>query len=112
MKYLITESQFELLSEDIHVQMLKRRVTYENMEKYIHKAEIEFPMLCDDFNDEFEYADNVISSAVNSFFTVDEDDFFSNKYDEYHDVIFNICKDWFGDYLLEIYTSTCTEEEY
>ena len=112
MKYIITESQFALLSEDIHTQMLKRRVTYENMEKYIQNAEMEFPMLCDDFNDEFEFADNVISSAVNSFFTVDEDDFFSNKYDEYHDVIFNICKDWFGDYLLEIYTSTCTEEEY
>ena len=111
MKYILTESQFALLSEDIDMQRLKRRMTYDSMVKFIHKAEIDFPTLCDDFSDEFEYADNVIGRAVDDFLTVDEDVFMAERYDELYDVVYDTCKDWFGDYLLEIYMSTCTEED-
>jgi hypothetical protein len=111
MKYILTESQFALLFEDITMQRLKRRMTYENMEKFITNAEIDFPTLCDDFGDEFEYADNVISQAVYNFLTADEDVFMSERYDELHDIVSNTCKDWFGDYLIEIYVSTCQEED-
>jgi len=111
MKYILTESQFALLSEDIEMQRLKRRVTYENMEKFINKAEIDFPTLCDDFVDEFEYADNVISRAVDDFLTEDEDVFTSERYDELYDIVHEICKDWFGDYLIEIFMNTCPEED-
>jgi len=111
MKYILTESQFALLSEDITMQRLKRRLTYENMEKFITNAEIEFPMLCDDFSDEFEYADNVISVAVENFFANDEDSYLADRQDELQDIVFDIVKDLFGDYLLEIYVSTCHEED-
>lgn len=111
MKYIITESQYKLLFEDIKMQRLKRRLTYENMEKFIFEAEIDFPTLCDDFGDEFEYADNVISRAVDNFLLSDENSSLSNDHDELYDIIYDTTKDWYGDYLLEIYTSTCLEED-
>jgi hypothetical protein len=111
MKYILTESQFALLSEDINLQRLKRRVTYDTMEKYINEAEVEFPQLCDDFSDEFEFADNVVSRAVDNF--LDGDVFFSDLElnDEINDMVYNVTRDWFGDYLLEVYVSTCHEED-
>jgi len=65
MKYIITESQYNLLVEN-YLSWLKRRVNPESMKKYITTAEINFPTLCDDFGDEFEYADNVIRWAVDN----------------------------------------------
>jgi hypothetical protein len=111
MKYILTESQFALLSEDINLQRLKRRVTYDTMEKYINEAEVEFPQLCDDFSDEFEFADNVVSRAVDNF--LDGDVFFSDLElnDEINDMVYNVTRDWFGDYLLEVYVNTCHEED-
>lgn len=111
MKYIITESQFALLSEDINLQRLKRRVTYEVMQKYVNEAELDFPTLCDDFGDEFEFADNVVSRAVDNFLTGDS--FFADLEldDEINDMVYNVTRDWFGDYLLEIYVNTCHEEE-
>lgn len=111
MKYILTESQFALLSEDINLQRLKRRVTYEAMQKYVNEAELDFPTLCDDFSDEFEFADNVISRAVDNFLTGDV--FFADLElnDEINDMVYNVTRDWFGDYLLEIYVNTCPEED-
>jgi hypothetical protein len=43
---------------------VKRRVNQEFMEHYIWNSEQNYPMLCDDFGDEFDYADNVIEGAV------------------------------------------------
>lgn len=111
MKYILTESQFALLSEDINLQRLKRRVTYDVMQKYVNEAELDFPTLCDDFGDEFEFADNVVSRAVDNFLTSDV--FFADLEldDEINDMVYNVTRDWFGDYLLEIYVNTCHEEE-
>ena len=92
MKYILTESQFALLSEDIDMQRLKRRMTYDSMVKFINKAEIDFPTLCDDFSDEFEYADNVIGRAVDDFLTVDEDVFMAERYDELYDWYYGLIK--------------------
>lgn len=111
MKYIITESQYNLLVEN-YLSWLKRRVNPESMKKYITTAEINFPTLCDDFGDEFEYADNVIRWAVDDFLTSNEDSYLDEMYDEIHDLIVDWCKGWFGEYLFEIYRNTCPEEEY
>jgi len=110
MKYIITESQFELLNEGIPLG-LKRRLSYEIMEKHIWDAELDFPTLCDDFGDEFEYADNVITRAVDDFFFADEVfmDSLGEDYDDLHDFVHDWAKDRFGDYLLEIYQTTCAD---
>jgi hypothetical protein len=46
---------------------IRRRSNPETLEKYITMGEMEFPTLCDDFGDEFEYADNVVEQAIKKF---------------------------------------------
>lgn len=99
------------INESIVLDWVKRRANKESMRNYITDAEIEFPTLCDDFGDEFQYADNVIMYGVNYFLTTHDEMFEDENYDEYYDILFNLCKDWFGEYLLEIYRNTCPEED-
>ena len=111
MKYIISESQLKLLTEDYKIR-LRRRLTKDNLKSYIQNGELDFPTLCDDFNDEFDYADNVIRVAIDDFLTEDEEflDSLSDDYDDVHSHVTDIVKDWYGEYLLEIYRMTCTEE--
>lgn len=110
MKYIITESQYLYLFENYKTR-LKRRFTEDNLKPFIRNAELDFPMLCDDFGDEYEFADKVISSALDDFLMVDEDflNSIGEDYDELHSYLTVFVKDWFGEYLLEIYRMTCFE---
>ena len=80
MKYVITESQIKFLTENDSMFWVKRRVSQEFMEHYIWNSEQNYPMLCDDFGDEFDYADNVIEGAVNNFLTIQEETFLDDRY--------------------------------
>jgi hypothetical protein len=42
--------------------------------------------------------------------TIDEDMFLEDKFDEVNEIITDMCKQWFGEYLFDIYRTTCTEE--
>jgi hypothetical protein len=111
MKYIITESQHKFLIEQETPNWFKRRYNAENMEKYIDKSEEFYPTLCDDFGDEFDYADNVIMHAVREFMTTDEDIFEDERYDEWEERLVEMCKDKFGERLFEIYRTTCQEDD-
>jgi hypothetical protein len=109
MKYVITESQYKLLFEDVFLT-IKRRFSYEKMREHILTAELDFPTLCDDFGDEFEYAENLITRAVDNFFAEDFlTDNLGNDFDVIYDFVFNETKDWFGEYCLNTYRETCQE---
>jgi hypothetical protein len=109
-RYIITESQYKLLTESREMNWFKRRANKESMKQYITNAEINFPTLCDDFGNEFDYADNVIKWAIDEFMTINEDMFLDDKFDEFNEILVDMCKEWFGEYLFEIYRNTCTEE--
>jgi len=110
MRYIVTKSQLNFLTESDSMNWVKRRANKESMKKYITNAEINFPTLCDDFNDEFEFADGIINYAVDEFMTIDEDMFLDDKFDEVNEIIVDMCKQWFGEYLFDIYRTTCSEE--
>ncbi len=111
MKYIITERQHRFLIEQEIPNWFKRRFNAESMEEYITKAEINHPMLCDDFNDGFEYADNIITDAVRDFMTTDEDIFDDERYDEWEERLIEMCKEKFGERLFEVYRTTCQEDD-
>jgi hypothetical protein len=111
MKYIITERQHKFLIEQEIPNWFKRRFNAANMEKHITNGEINYPTLCDDFGDEFEYADNVIRYAVNEFMTIDEDIFEDERYDEWEEMLIEMCKEKFGERLFEAYRTTCQDEE-
>jgi len=41
--------------------------------------------------------------------SIQEETFLDDRYDEIHDILIEKCKDWFGEYLFEIYRMTCEE---
>ena len=91
---------------------IRRRVNRESLEKYITDAEINFPTLCYDFNDEYEYAANIIGRAIDDFLLGEEDSFGydDENYDEIFEVVKSMCLDWFSDRLLNAYRQTCSEK--
>jgi hypothetical protein len=104
------KSKLDFITESDSINWIKRRANKESMKEYITDGEINYPTLCDDFGDEFEFADNVINYAVDKFMTIDEDMFLDDKFDEVNEIITGMCKEWFGEYLLDIYRTTCSEE--
>jgi hypothetical protein len=90
---------------------IKRRANEETLKKYITMGEIEYPTLCQDFYDEFEYADRVIDYALDQFLyeindNIDNEDYYSDVMD----YLRNLCQSIFGQYLIDIYETTCSEE--
>ena len=89
---------------------VKRRANKETLKDYITLGELNYPTLCDDFDDEYEYSDHVIDYALDEFlseYTIDieEEDYYSDVMDYFR----SLCRDIFGEYLYEIYLTTCEE---
>jgi hypothetical protein len=102
-----TEGEMEEQISPEQIMYYKRRgVVYSNILSFIEAAKGDFDM-CQDFGDEFEYADNVITSALDSFFIETEQELHSDFYFEVHD----LCKDWFGDDLITEYMEECGGQE-
>ena len=74
---------------------MKRRLS--ELEKLIEK-EIE-ENSSDDFGDEFEYADNIISWSVDKFLELPENE----NYDDYYDEIVDYLKDNYGEMIMSNY---------
>lgn len=108
MKYLISESQYILILEENLPVWIRRRLSgKESFSDFIDQAQDIYN--CEDFSDEFEYADNVISAAVDDFLTTNEDtlESYDENYDELHDTVTEIVKEWYGEYLFnEFYNCT------
>jgi hypothetical protein len=102
-----TEGEMEEQISPEQIMYYKRRgIVYSNILSFIEAAKGDFDM-CQDFGDEFEYADNVITSALDSFFIETEQELHSDFYFEVHD----LCKDWFGDDLITEYMEECGGQE-
>jgi hypothetical protein len=99
-------------NESIVSSTIKRRANRRTLEKYITDGEINYPMLCDDFEDGYEYADAVIDYAIDELLSELDDDIYERDYySDVMDYLRNFCRNEFGQYLIDIYERTCTEEE-
>jgi hypothetical protein len=104
----------KILKEETKVSnSIKRRANRQTLEKYITDGEINYPTLCDDFEDGYEYADAVIDYAIDKFLG-EFDEYIDDEEDYYSDImdyLRNACRDEFGQYLIDIYKMTCIEED-
>jgi hypothetical protein len=109
MKYIITESQLNMIQENSIPMWMRRRLNTGELNNYLQKAiEGEDPTY---YSDEFEYADNMISFAVNDFLTIDEEFFEEgDAFDEWTDRLTEMMKDEFGEELFEIWRVSNPEE--
>lgn len=117
MKIILKEIQLErlrdkteIISESLPIWII-RRLGKDNLQKYINKAVANQPTLCDDFSDEFEYADNILSWACDDFLTEREEYFLDEKYDEIYSLVYDYMKELFGLELLLDYRNTCEEND-
>ena len=102
-----TEGEMEEQAPEDNVRYRRRGITLDNMITYIDYEKTQWDA-CHDFSDEFEYADNIISSAIDNFFAETGQDYENDDlFDELHD----ICKDWFGEELLSSYYEECGGQE-
>ena len=110
MKYIITESQLNMLQENSMPMWMRRRLNTGELNNYLQKAvEGEDPTY---YSDEFEYANNMISFAVNDFLTIDEEFFEEgNTFDEWTDRLTEMMNEEFGEELFEIWRASNPEEE-
>ena len=112
MKYLINESQYKMLTGLAAMNWVKRRSNKETMKDFITQGEINLPTMCDDFEDAYEYADAVIEYAIDELLEeFDEDLSDKDYYSDVMDLLLKLCRDEFGDYLINIYKTTCLEED-
>ena len=102
----------EVMSESTIPNTVKRRTNTKILQDYITKGEINYPTLCDDFEDAYEYADKVIDYAMDEFIYEieenlgEEEDYYS---DEVEDYLRTLCRNEFGQELIRIYNETCIE---
>ena len=102
-----TEGEMEEQSREEMIRFKRRGITYNNMLSFIDYEKTQWDM-CNDFSDEFEYADNIISSAIDNFFAETGQD---SENDDIFDELHDICKDWFGADLLSDYYDECGGRE-
>jgi hypothetical protein len=100
------EMEEQEMSPEDKMRYKRRGITYGNLLSFIDYEKTQWDM-CDDFSDEFEYADNVITSALDSFIGESGIDVDDNFFGELHD----LCKEWFGDDLIVTYYSECEDHE-
>ena len=82
----------EQTSSDDKLRYKRRGITYENLLTFIEYEKTQFDM-CEDFSDQFEYADNIITSAVDTFFA--ETTRGEMPSDEFYSEIHDLCKEWY-----------------
>ena len=115
MKYLVTESQYNLLMESDFMKKLRRRFNNKTMQDFIYHAETEFSDPCNQFDNEFEYADAVIGKAVTDFFFQEELEDYFHSADwpviKTENLMITMCKEWFGDGLMGTYLQSCEQED-
>ena len=102
-----TEGEMEEQISPEQIMYYKRRgIVYSNILSFIEAAKGDFDM-CHDFGDEFEYGDNIISSALSDFFVQIGEELDSDFYYE----VYDLCKDWFGEDLITEYMEECGGQE-
>jgi len=112
MKYVITESQYDSLMEQVIPTSIKRRANEEILEKYILLSQRNNPPYCQEHEDGYDYADAVIDDAIDYFLTeigpeIEE----INEYSDIVDYIRRMCRDLFGEHLVYHYEENCIPEE-
>lgn len=114
MKYIISESQYRLIKEQGRNFELwfKRRANPESLEFFINRAIADEPSPCDEYEDEFDYAESRIDWAVTDLLSTDEEFYNSDEYDEYHSTLVLMCKEWFAEKLFDDYRNTCDEDDF
>lgn len=89
---------------------IRRRANKETLEKYIIDSEFKNPTLCDDFEDGYQYANDVIDDAIDEFLhEIDENALEEEYYIDTVNYLRKLCRDLFEEDMVNMYEITCSE---
>jgi hypothetical protein len=115
MKYIITESQYQLIKENTVFDKIKRRFNQEYLTEFIEEAieDEDAYEPCSEFGDGYEYADEVIRKAINNFLysLAGEIELTSESFEETEEILVDLSKNWFEDSLIEGFEENCSDDE-
>ena len=109
MKYLITESQLVFILEGVP-SWIKRRLDKENLSKYIFNSVIDFPSPCDEFKEDWHYANVVIRWATEELMLSDESYEWGDDYDEIFNEVFKVIESLYLPILTQKYREMCDKK--
>lgn len=113
MRYIITEGQLIILSEQKIPRSLRRRLTEQNLRKHLERSiEEEGDDFCEIYDDGFEFADEVISNATDSFLQDEENvlDLDFNIDNEIDYMIKDMIKTIFSEEIFDRYVEVCGDK--
>jgi Arc/MetJ-type ribon-helix-helix transcriptional regulator len=115
MKYIITESQYQLLMESTIFDRIKRRFNRQYLIEFIEEAieDEDAYEPCSEFSDGYEYADEVIRKAINNFLYSlgSEIELTDESLEETEEILVDLSKDWFEDSLMEGFEENCSDDK-
>jgi predicted transcriptional regulator len=115
MKYIITKSQYQLITENTVFDKIKRRFNQEYLTEFIEEAieDEDGYEPCSEFDNGYEYADEVIRNAINNFLysLSSEIELTQESFEETEEILVDLSKDWFNDSLMESFEQYCSDEE-
>lgn len=97
--------------EDNTTLWFKRRANEETMRFFIDRLVREEDKPCENYGNEFEYAENIIDWAVNDLLSIDEEFFNSSEFEEYQNMLIDMSKEWFAEELFRKYRELCNEQD-
>ena len=115
MKYIITESQYHLIIDGTVFARIKRRFNREYLTEFIEGAieDEDAYEPCSEYDDGYEYADEVIRKAINNFLysLASEIELTPESFEETEEILVDLSKDWFEDSLMESFEENCSDDE-
>lgn len=113
--YIITESQFKLIVESLPLSF-RRRFSKEVMNSYIDSLTRNVVIDCQNFSDEFDFADSIISEAVDDFMAelydyTEGEDIYDGNYNYVLDTVLVNTRDWYGEELFELFRQNCEDSD-
>jgi hypothetical protein len=111
MKIKLTESELidivKLMVEDIDDLMSRMKRRQGELTSLVEKQVEQEMNNMDDFSDEFEYADNILSWALDEFIDQPGNEWLEDRRDD----LLDYAKEEFGDQLFDLYYSSTSEED-
>ena len=112
MRYIITESQYKLIMEENIPSSIRRRTDKETLDHYINLGIMNYPTLCDDFDNPHAYVNDVVDYAIFELIydindEMENKDYFYRVLNYLREVFLNL----YEDKLIEDYNFTCIENK-
>lgn len=112
-EYILTERQVQRIVESqSELLAIRRRITYKHMDKFIQNAVEDLSLEpCDNFDDEIDFANQVINHAIDNFVSDNPQIFSNDETHELENVMYNAFQMAFFEELMDDFFQICSDDD-